>query len=213
MPRELPAGLPALTEANVFRPVLLVELAWPSGTVRAWSGYGILPWAGNSYLGTGDLGTVSPIGESNDLGANGVVISLSGIPSANIAEALANDAQGRSGKIHLGAMNDAGVLASDPYLIFDGLIDVTSIEDDGTTATVSVSLEKELIDRRLQSRRSTHEDQQIDYPGDLFFEYVAGLQDKTVSWGGHSYSGAPTSGMTGGGFLESTERIGGVLTR
>jgi hypothetical protein len=186
MARDLPTNYAPLTEATVFRPVILVYLSWPDGAVRAWSGYGSITFGGETFLGVGELGNISPIAESDDLGANGITLTLSGIPSANITNALANDAQGRSGKIWLGAMNSAGAFAADPYLIFDGLIDVTAIDDDGTVATISVTLEKELIDRRAISRRSTHEDQQIDYPGDLFFDYVAGLQDKSINWGGKS---------------------------
>lgn len=194
MSRELPTGYAAETEAKVFRPVLLVELNWPGGYVRVWSGYGVIQWEGNDYLGTGELGSVSPIGESNDLSANGVALTLSGIPSDLLAEAMANDAQGRSGKIWLAAMNSAGEFAADPYPIFPGFIDVTAIEDDGTTGTITVTLEKELVDRRLQSRRTTHEDQQIDFPGDDFFQYVAGLQDKAINWGGRN-----VAGVSGGG--------------
>lgn len=197
MARTLPTGYAALTEADVFYPVLLVELNWSSGFVRVWTGYGEISWGGNTYYGVGELGGVSPIGESSNLSANGVTLTLSGIPSDSIAEALTNDSQGRSGKIWIGSLSRAGTFQADPYLIFDGLIDVTGIDDSGETATISVSLEKELIDRRVQSRRSTHEDQQIDFPGDLFFEYVAGLQNKVIAWGGKTIQ--PTTPASGGG--------------
>lgn len=199
MARDLPTGFAALTEAAVFRPVLLVELDWSSGMVRCWTGYGEIVWDGNTYYGTGDLGGISPIAESGDLGANGVTLSLSGIPSDAIADALTDDSQGRSGKIWLASLGSNGAFEADPYLIFDGLIDVTGIDDDGTSATISVTLEKELIDRRVQSRRATHEDQQIDYPGDLFFEFVAGLQDKVISWGNKS---TPAASVPPGGVYD-----------
>lgn len=205
MARNLPTGYAALTEADVFYPVMLIELDWSSGAVRAWTGYGEISWGGNTYYGVGDFGSVSPIGESNNLGANGVTLTLSGVPSDAIAEALTNDSQGRSGKIWIASLNRAGTFQADPYLIFDGLIDVTGIDDSGDTATISVSLEKELIDRRVQSRRSTHEDQQIDYPGDLFFEYVAGLQNKVLAWGGKTLpSGSATPGSNGG-YMNTTD--------
>lgn len=202
MARELPTGYAALTEADTFYPVMLVELDWSTGAVRVWTGYGEISWNGNTYYGVGDLGGISPIGESNNLGANGVTLTLSGVPSDAIAEALTGDSQGRSGKVWIASLSRSGAFQADPYLIFDGLIDVTGIDDSGETATISVSLEKELIDRRSQSRRSTHEDQQIDYPGDLFFEYVAGLQNKVLAWGGKTIPGSSgTPGGVGGPYV------------
>lgn len=193
MARDLPTGFSALTEADVFRPVLLVRLDWSSGVVRVWTGYGEIVLDGQTYWGVGDLGGISPIGESGDLGANGCTLTLSGVPSASISDALSNDSQGRSGKVWLASLSSSGAFEADPYLIFDGKIDVTAIDDDGTNSVISVTLEKELIDRRVQSRRSTHEDQQIDYPGDMFFEFVAGLQDKVIPWGNKSAAAAPVN--------------------
>ena len=44
--------------------------------------------------------------------------------------------------------------------------------------------ESRLIDlNRARNFRSTHEDQQQIFHGDLGFEYVAAIQDKEVSWG------------------------------
>lgn len=79
-------------------------------------------------------------------------------------------------------VEDAVVIA-DPFLAFEGRLDVPDISDDGESCTVRVSYESRLIDlERPRERRITHEDQQIDYPGDLGREYVASLQDKVVVW-------------------------------
>jgi hypothetical protein len=206
MSRALPTGFAALASAPVFRPAILVDLAWPSGTIYVWNGYGTLSWNGHTYQGTGHLGDVSGIGESKDGRANGVTLTLGGIPSTMIADALANDAQGRSAKIWLAAFADDGTLGADPYPIFDGVIDISPVEDNGTEATISVQLEKELIDRRINNWRNTHEDQQIDYPGDMFFEFVAGLADKEVVWGGKTISG---SAATAGGVDPGGTSAGG----
>lgn len=193
MSRSLPTGFATLTEAQKFSPIFLVYLDWPDGAVRFWNGYGDLSWDSQTWTGTGHLGTISTIGESKDGRANGVTLSLSGIPSEIVLNALAGDTQGAQGTIWLGALGSDGALESDPLQIFDGVIDICPIEDGGETSTISVQLEKELIDRRLNNRRTTHEDQQIDYPGDLFFEFVAGLADKEVTWGGVTQAGSGTA--------------------
>jgi hypothetical protein len=181
--RTLPTGLASATSSAALSPIFLVELDWPGGTVYAWSGYGNISWGGHTWVGTGHLGKISAVRESREGAANGVTLSLSGIPSANITLALGGSSQGQPGKVYFGVLSSAGALAIDPYLIFDGVIDVCPIEDDGDRATISVQLEKELIDTRARGRRYTHEDQQIEYPGDLGFEYVAGLADKQITWG------------------------------
>lgn len=190
MARTLPTGFAAVFAAGTVRPIYLAEIDWPSGLIRVWTGYGDLSWAGHTWQGTGEYGRISDVEESTEGGANGLTLELSGIPSANIIDALSNDAQGRSGKVWIGALKADGTLECDPYEVFDGFIDVTPWEDTGDTCTISVQLEKERINRRAQTRRATHEDQQIDYPGDMFFEYVAGLESKVVNWGGATTPGA-----------------------
>ncbi len=216
MARELPTGWAAVFEAKLVRPVFLVDLDWPGGAVYAWNGYGTISWNGQTYLGTGHLGHISPMRESKDGRANGIVLTMEGIPSALLPEVLANDAPGRPGKVWLTGMTVPGVFDADPYPMFDGVIDVTPIDDEGTTATISVQLEKELIDRRIHHRRNTHEDQQIESPGDDIFQYVAGLSTKEGVWGGKvigagSGAGSVSPGATSAkGFMSGVPRALGL---
>lgn len=205
MSRDLPTGAGAAFAAQVVAPIFLVELQWPSGTVRAWSGFGNIVWDGDTYVGTGTLGTISEVRESREGAANGMVLTLAGVNSAELAHALEDDSQGQPGRVWLGTLAADGTLSHDPYLIFDGIIDVCPTEDSGETATISVHLEKELIDTRTRGRRYTHEDHQLDAAGDLFFEFVAGLAEKDVQWGN---ANAPAGGVvpgSGGGTNYGTE--------
>ena len=164
MSRTLPTGLDTALSADTLYPVLLVQLNWPTGTVRCWNGYHDLSWNSQTWVGTGHLGTISEIGESSDGTANGASITLSGIPSSVIANALENNAQGQPAKIYFGVIQNASFVV-DPYLVFDGLIDVANIQDNGETASVVVNLEKEMFDSRTNARRYTHEDLQQQYSG------------------------------------------------
>jgi hypothetical protein len=197
MPRDLPTGFDAAVTAAVIHPAFAVEVDWPGTPLLLWTGYGPLSWASKTFVGVGHLGAVSEVRETRDGRANGLTLQLSGIPSEAVADALANNAQGRAGRVYLIALTASGTLAADPYLIFDGLIDVTALEDTGSESSIQVTLEKELIDRRAQSRRTTHEDQQIDYPGDEIFSFVAGLAERSFNWGGKTVAG--TAGTPGAG--------------
>ena len=101
----------------------------------------------------------------------------------DIISAALGQARRLPGKVWIGALDSAGAVIADPFLAFEGRLDVPDIIDDGETCTVTVSYESRLIDlERPRERRITHEDQQIDYPGDRFREYVAGLQDQVIVW-------------------------------
>lgn len=182
MTRTLPAGLATAQALPEVLPVFLVELDWPSGTVYAWNGYHVLNWNGIDWQPTGHLGGIAEIKESADNAANGVQLSLSGIPAAAVSQALENDSQGQPARIYKGVLSSTG-FSIDPYLIFDGLIDYPSIVRNGDTATITVNCEKELYDDRSSVRRWNHEDQQIDFPGDLGFQYVTSIANKTFTWG------------------------------
>jgi len=183
MSRTLPSGYAAIASGKVFSPAFLVFLDWPADPVYAWSGYGSIVWDGHTWIGVGTYGAISQIGESKNLSANGISLTVSGIPSELVAKALANNTQGAEGKIYLAPMSIDGTFAANPLQLFEGFIDIAPMEDSGETSTLTVQLEKELIDRRFNDRRNDHEDQQIDYAGDMFFEFVAGLVDKDITWG------------------------------
>ena len=182
MSRDLPTGLPAALAAAKLFPAFLVEVNWPDGAAYMWNGYHSLSWGGHTWAPTGYFGGISEIKEAADATANGVTLTLSGIPSALVAEALRNDAQGCPVTIYFGVISTAG-FTIDPYLNWSGFVDTTSISDDGTTSTISVACEKEMIDNRSGARRYTDQDQQIDHAGDLGLQFVAGLSTASFTWG------------------------------
>jgi hypothetical protein len=185
MARDLGTTISSLVQTSALEPVIFTELAWPSGTVRMWTGIGPFVWGGNTFTGAGNLAGCSPIQESSDGRANGITLTLSGIPS-DLISAMFEHVQGRSAKVWLGFLNSAGALAQDPpYQIFKGKMDVPSIEETGETATISISIENQMIIlQQASARRWTHEDQQERFPGDLGFEYVAAInQDRPINWG------------------------------
>ena len=180
----LTSGMQTAVAAGVVAPILLCEIQTASGYVRAWSGIGDLPWNGNTYNGTGNFGGVTPVQETNELQANGVSFTLSGVPAAMVSTALADMRQGRSTKLWLGAFDmTTGALIADPYQLFWGLTDVPSIDDGAETATIGITAENRLIDLdRARTRRLTSEDQALDDPTDLGFKIVPSLQDQEFIW-------------------------------
>lgn len=183
MARTLTIDMIAEIASGRVSPILLVEMNFVSGFVRVWSGIGDLSWGGYTWGGLGNLGGISPLEETTDFRANGVQLQLSGIPSAYLAIALGEQYQGRSAKIYLGMLDSAGLLIGDPVYLFNGKMDTMRIDEGGETSTISVQVESSAISLKVAKEwRYTHEDQQIEYPGDRGFEYVVGLQDKDITW-------------------------------
>ena len=185
MARSLEASFEAATLAALVRPIVLVELAFASGSVRVWTGLGDLTWNGATWVGTGTFMGISPIEETAEVRAAGVTLTLSGIPSSLIALALAEPYQGRPCAIHFGALDtNTYALIGTPFQIFKGRMDVMTIEEGPETATISVSAESRLVDlERARERRYDHQDQQLVAPGDRFFEYVPSIVNAEIKWG------------------------------
>ncbi|MCZ6523769.1 MAG: hypothetical protein O7A68_07885 [Alphaproteobacteria bacterium] len=221
MSRELTSAAQGASQAPVARPVLFVELDFRSGFVRVNSTDGSMFFDSqgasplNEFLGVGGLGSISTVGETSDLQARGVELTLSGIPAAHISAAF-ESAQGRPGRIWIGFLDDSYALVVEHVLVFSGLIDNSNVNI-GETATVTVTVESRLIAwERPKIRRYTNEDQQQRFSGesptitDKFLEFVNQTVDKELLWG-VAGDGTPRSVSTGEGTSEGTGQEGGIL--
>lgn len=207
--RALTAAMATEVQAGTLRPVLFYEGEFaaagsPSEAqyLRLWTGIGETTWDGKTWTGAGNLLSISPIEEKSAIEAIGFTVSLSGMPSANVSLALASVRQGKPGKVWLGAIDAAGAIIADPYLVQQGKFDVIVLEDDGEHCMIAAQYESRLVDLlRPRERHYTLEDQQLDYAGDLGFEYVPSLQDMELLWGGAAAAASPLAAPGGGEYI------------
>lgn len=184
MARDLSSGFEAEIDAQVLRPVVLIEALFDSGDLRFWTGYGDLVYDGDTYTGSGDLVKMNRVDETQDLTANNVAFELSGIPSSIVSIALGEDYQGRVITAYFAVLDSDFSLIADPYQIFSGYMDVMQIEDSGTEARITVNSESELIVLKdSKERRYTPEDQKQDYPNDEGLDFVPIIQDIELTFG------------------------------
>jgi len=170
--------------AAKLSPFFAVEMDFSDGVIRLWTGYGSITVDGNTFLAGGDILSLSQISENGEVQANGVTVSLSGLNTNLVASALTTAYQGRDLNVYVGVLNTSGAVVADPIKVFAGKMDVMTVEDDGSTAEITVTAESKLIDlERSRTRRYTSEDQKIDYPDDKGLDFVASLQNKSVVWG------------------------------
>ena len=191
MSRGLSNDVVTAITSKVVRPAILVYLNFTSGPVRMWSGSGNLVWGGDTYTGAGTFGGASPVTETKKLSANGVELSLSGVPTESITDALTLQ-RGREAKMWRAYFNAAGTaIVADPYQSFGGFINKIRILDSGETSKIIIALESRHIDmHRARNRRWTDAQQQADHPGDLALEFVAGIANQQLPWGQPSSTGA-----------------------
>ena len=184
MSRNLSSGMQTAVEADVVRPIVLVQCAFDSGDLNLWNGIGDLTVNSVDYVGAGTLLSIGEIAESSELQANGISVTLSGITDPLLAKARDEDYQGRELKVLLGAMDASNGVISNPVVVFSGFMDTMVINDSSETATIVVTVENRLIEfERTRIRRYTAEDQKIDYPNDKGLEFVTEIAEKEIVWG------------------------------
>ncbi len=184
MARTLPAALATELSATVLKPFYAIELAFDSGTIRFWTGYGEITANSETWTGSGTILGISNSNEQTDLSANGITLTFSGLESSFVAIALTENYRGRLLKCYLGCLDAENQPVSNLYQLFAGRMDVMTINEDGQTATMTISAENVLIDlERPRVRKYTDEEQRKRFPGDSSLELVASLQDKQISWG------------------------------
>ena len=185
MSRTIPSSLLSVLGNAEIEPFYAVEMQFDSGTMRIWTGYGNKSIGGNTYTGTGNLLQIEGLEETSDLSAKGTTLTLNGLDSTIITYALTEDYQGRLAKVFWGVNG-----VSDVIEVFSGYMDQMTIQDEGETSTIQLTLESRLVtlerpsNRRYTAKSHASVRAQKDLTGDdSFFDWVVQLQDKRVPWG------------------------------
>ncbi|WP_149539314.1 hypothetical protein [Siccirubricoccus phaeus] len=179
-PRLSPHAAASAT-SPVAAPVVLVELDFASGAFRAWTGLGPLHWASIVFEGVGSIGAISEVEETVELRAVRLTLVLSPVPQEVVDIALAERSfRLRPARLWGALLDDQGAFVADPFPLWAGLMDTMEVVD-GAEPRVSLTCESRLVDlERAEVRRYTDADQQAEYPGDRFFEFVPALQEAEI---------------------------------
>lgn len=203
MSRTLHASVVTETTAGAVRLAYLVDLILDSGALYFWTGLGSLSYGGNTYTGTGNLGSVSAIEESAEVRASGIRLQLSGIASSLISIVLGEHLQGRTARVYIAFFDSNWTMVGTPATLFVGRIDQPEIDDTGETCVIELSVENRLIDfeRPGEVRTYTDQDQQRYFSGDRGFQFIEALQEAEFFWGQKqpgAHSPPPIGGGNGG---------------
>lgn len=163
---------------------MFIEFQFTSGTQRYTTAGHSIFWSPNTYVGLGNVISIEEIRESESLEAIGLRLGISGVSSSNISLARTEAVQGKTCRIWDAALDPTTrAIVSDPVLEFQGRIDTLDIEDSGDTCQIAVNIESRMADfARPNIRRFNDADQQKQYAGDLFFQFVPQMAEKTLVW-------------------------------
>lgn len=178
----------AMAEGSAIRPLILVEALFdsnvPTSYLYLWNGIGNLSYDSKTYVGAGNLLSISSVSENVELRASGITVQLSGISDPLLSKAKTEDYQGRELVVKLGGFDGTDNVIATPTIIFSGFMDTMTITEAGETASIAVTVENRLIEfEKTRVRRYTDNDQRIDYPNDDGLEYVSQIQEKAIVWG------------------------------
>jgi hypothetical protein len=172
-------------EAGQVRPLFLVSIQFANETLYMWTGVGDLVWNGNTYKGMGTLGTVSTIAETGETQAQGITLTLSGIPTPLLIDSMTQMTSDGTASVYLGFLHQDGSIVADPILAYSGLTDQPTIDMSTETCNVSIAVENRLSDlNRARGGRYTDQDQRQRHPADTSLKYVNWLSDQFVNWRG-----------------------------
>lgn len=200
MSRDLTNDVIAQITSGHVRPCCFAFLDFEGDPAYIWSGIGTINWNGHDWIGLGSLGSISAVPETSDTKAQNIVLTLSGIPTSLLADAISAVQQDTLVQLWFGFLNDDNTVVADPYQVFYGHLDVPTVTEGADTSSISITCENPLVDlQRASNRRLTPDDQRIDYPTDKGFDYVASIQSWSAQWGKTSAGVPNNSGSTGSG--------------
>ncbi len=162
----------------------LVKLLFDGGAQYHTDGPRDVQWGGNTYI-TGHLLNVGQVNETVTLRTEKLSIVLSGVQQANISTALTEQSIDREVFVYRAFFDNTEQLIIDPVEEWRGRIDDWRVREDPGTggSTLSWRAASHWVDwKKVNGRRATHEDQQLHFSGDMFFE-VPALDLSEIPWG------------------------------
>lgn len=185
---RLSATNQAEVEKATLSETLMVKLEF-STPVYVHSGTGVITYDSNDYLGIGHYGEISNVTETEALRPSSLRLQLTGVESSLLSEALDSGNFGDPVTIFCGYRTDDGALIDTPWIEWKGFFEYASISE-GKENVISVVVQHDLgVLPEKNGARFSDEDQQVRFPGDLGFQFVADMANVKLNWGGRVIGG------------------------
>src|SRR5579872_3268161 len=145
MPRNLTSGMISQIIGKFLKPCFFVQIVFENETIYVWSGTYQISWSGQNWKGLGWMGSISAIPETKEVMAQNVTISLSGIPSELVTDAISYVRLQGSATIWFGCLDSSNNIIANPTQCYQGHLDVPTLTDGGATCTISITAENPLV--------------------------------------------------------------------
>lgn len=198
MSRDIAVGIDSDLDADFVIPMFFVELDWDTDPVYLHTDIGDITVLAHTWIGTGGLGSISPIEETVEQKSRGIKmrLDLTNEAAGSIFEELTTqDYYQRTAIVYFSTRNTVtGALGADPFELFRGKCDVAEIEHGFTISHVDLLVENEWADgNRSNGELFSDAQLQSEYTGDLGFEFLNDLVNRKIVWGSERVTnlGAP----------------------
>lgn len=181
----LPDTVKELAAGHRVQVAVLFEYEFASSTQRFWDGHGYLTAGDREWLGFGQLGSVSGLEQSRDMGAPQTTFRLSGVDDYLISVAVnsASEVTGRPCRVFMQFLSKQGTPLDRPVSIWSGTMDTLAFQAGSRDQAITLTAETLFVDRlRAAYAYFTDTDQRARWPLDRGLERVASLVFKTVNW-------------------------------
>ena len=196
MTRSLSAANLTHIDSGHTHPVLMGKFLFDGGSVFAHTGLGTIVFESNNYLGIGNLAGVAGLEETEGIVPAPVKVSLNGLDSSLVLEALDSANFGSKVTLYIGYRNDDGTLIADPWAFYKGRVENAAlIRGQDNSITITIQHDLAILNRTIGTKY-TYEEQQRKFSGDLAFEKIAQMElvGTDLLWGA-----LPSRIGTGGG--------------
>lgn len=169
---------------SMLQPAMLIDLMLDE-PLYLWTGVGDLEYESETYKGTGAFGTISTSDTDSSLSANGISLTLSGVPTDVLQFALSPNYRNKKVIVNIVLFDNNGTLIGGNRF-YVGRIDVVNISKSGEENIITVNVENHLINfSRPLIRRYNQEDQHLFVDNtDIGFEYISKItSDIVFNWG------------------------------
>ncbi len=185
MPRGLTAAQKSALTGRIKSVAHFMSLVLPGGTTRAWTGIGDVYALGATWVGVGEMMSISDLSTSTEQRAQQVSVTLAGIPRDAVPGTLISNSrsvryQGAALTLYAGVLDPTtGVLVGDPLAVWAGLADtVTFSLGETITATLTgdqLSSQMKRSNGLLMTPESHNFRLGNPFPRDTFFDFQTQL--------------------------------------
>ncbi|AFT79033.1 hypothetical protein AMBLS11_12300 [Alteromonas macleodii str. 'Black Sea 11'] len=179
--------------------VYLARIPFKSGMVLVHSGVGEKHYNGETYLGVGELGSISNLSEDGGTNSKRLTFKLDFDDETIFADLLNEDPLGGEAELYIASLDENRRISAVELLFAGDIVDYNPNKGERFTVSVTVSDWFEVWAKPTNSAKFTDASQKALHPDDDFFSMVEALAlgiDDTVQgqkiglWGGNT-TGSP----------------------